>query len=179
MFKFLFKILTLSKQKKWKDIEYFDPVWKDRIQMMAKLIPSNKKVLDLGCGEMWTKQFLQDGCTYYPVDYTNRGNQSIIICNFNKYEFPEIEVDFCFVSGCLEYVSDFEWFIKQISNVSQSCVISYCTLEKFPDLQKRKNRTWSNHLTKDALIKQFLNVGFKLIHEDITNSNNTIFLFNK
>ena len=36
---------------------------------MVKYIPSNSIVIDLGCGEMWTEQFLPSGCTYYAVDY--------------------------------------------------------------------------------------------------------------
>lgn len=168
----------LKKKKKWKDIEYFDPIWKERISQMVKYIPSYSIVLDLGCGEMWTEQFLPNGCTYYAVDYKKRGEKSIV-CDFNNHEFPKIKVDLCFVSGCLEYIEDYNWFINEISKVAESCVISYCTLEKFPEIEKRTKRTWVNHLDKNTITNLFVDNGFKLISEDLTTSNNSIFFFKK
>ena len=85
------------------------------------------------------EQFLPSGCTYYAVDYKKRGEKSIV-CDFNKYEFPIIKVDLCFVSGCLEYIEDYKWFIKEISKISNACVISYCTIENFQTLLKEKEK---------------------------------------
>ena len=34
-----------KKKQNWKDIEYFDPIWKERISQMVKYIPSNSIVM--------------------------------------------------------------------------------------------------------------------------------------
>ncbi|MBX6361938.1 MAG: methyltransferase domain-containing protein [Acidobacterium ailaaui] len=162
--------------KTWQDIEYFNKDWEKRIQRMAQYIRSGSTVLDLGCGQMWTIKFLPKNCKYIPVDYVKR-NEEVIVCDFNKYEFPDLKVDIAFVSGCLEYVNDYEWFVKKITDCSNIAIVSYCALEDFPDLEERKNHAWVNHLRKVDLIEIFRENGFSLEKEDKTDSNNTIFVF--
>lgn len=163
-------------KKEWKDIEYFDTAWMNRTKTMASYIPVDKTVLDLGCGQMWLKNFLKMKA-YYPVDYKKRGDETIV-CNFNKHEFPNVNTDYVFVAGCMEYVVDFEWFVKQIVTHSNNCVISYCCLEEFPDLDRRRGLTWVNNLSKNDLIKLFTSNGMTLIAEDECASN-SIFVFSK
>jgi hypothetical protein len=172
-----FKELLRNKVK-WKEIEYFDQSWRIRIQQMAKYIPENSKIMDLGCGEMWTKDFLPLGCIYYPVDYIDRGMDTIV-CDFNKKQFPNLKADISFVSGCLEYVKNYRWFIKSISESSQECILSYCTLDKFPEIDKRKARAWVNNLSREELIKVFENNGLFVVNEEITQTQNSIFYFKK
>jgi len=53
------KRIFSQKQLSWKEMEYFDPAWKQRIETMAALIPKqSQSVLDLGCGKMWLKDYL-------------------------------------------------------------------------------------------------------------------------
>ncbi len=166
------------KKRTWKKIEYFDESWKDRIMQMTKYISPNSKVIDLGCGKMWTREFLPKGCTYIGADYVKRGEDTII-CDFNRYQFPNIITDVAFISGCLEYINDYVWFINQVSKYSTSCIISYCTLESFPKIELRKELAWVNNLKREELITLFEKTDFKLFKEDITSSNNSIFVFSK
>lgn len=171
-------IRHFSKEKEWKDIEYFDDSWKYRIQVMSKYIKSDDSILDLGCGEMWLMDYLTEANIYFPVDYKRRSSKSLVY-DFNKYEFPNKNVDVSFVSGCLEYVEDYEWFIEEIGLHSRRCIISYCTLDKLNDIGLRKSYTWVNHLTEKELINYFLKYEFKLTDSMVTELDNSIFIFDK
>ena len=137
----------------WEKIEYFDEVWKERIELMSKFISTNSDVIDLGCGRMWLKDMVQVK-KYYPVDYCYRGIDCII-CDFNKYQFPNIRADVAFVSGALEYIADYNWFIKNIVIYTNRCIISYCITDEFQDFTARKERGWVNNLSKNELIAIF------------------------
>lgn len=174
----LFWFRKKDKVKTWQDIEYFNESWKNRIKQMTQYISPNSIVLDLGCGQMWTNEFLPINCKYIAVDYIKRDEKSIV-CDFNQHQFTDINADIAFVSGCFEYVVDYNWFVNKIATYCNACVISYCTLEAFPNLQERKGLTWVNHLTKAEFINLFLNANFTLEKEDTTQTNNTIFIFKK
>jgi len=173
--KSLFTKQPAALQKDWKNIEYFDESWKNRLKEMATYIPANTTVLDLGCGPMWIKEFITHK-KYYPVDYKKRSDDTII-CDFNKHEFPDLNVDYTVVSGCLEYVEDYKWFIKQISVHSGACVISYCCTDVIKDINARKGLAWVNHLSKEQLIACFAEYGMSLASENNNIKGNFIFLF--
>ena len=178
IFKFLRNSRNLKFKKKvtWKNLEYFDESWKVRIKIMAKYIIPGCSVMDLGCGEMWLKDYISNESKYFGVDYKRRvgGN---LVCDFNKYEFPDFTTDYIFISGCLEYIEDVDWFIHKISKRSSYVILSYCTLEYFNDLKLRKSHAWVNHFSRDQLMSKFQNVGFKIENESITESKNSIFYF--
>jgi hypothetical protein len=129
---------------KWQNIEYFDADWKKRICKMAELIGDEKVILDLGCGKMWLRQFLGPEKVYLGCDYVKR-DADTIVCDFNKYQFPDCQADLCFVSGCLEYVEDLNWFFDEIARHALVLVVSYCTYELSPDIRLRKSLGWVNH----------------------------------
>lgn len=178
-FRLLDKILVGYNLKKvtWKKNEYFDEIWKERIELMSKFIPANSEVIDLGCGRMWLNDLLQLK-KYYPVDYCERGNETII-CDFNKYQFPQIKADVAFVSGALEYVVDFDWFIKNMVINTNRCIISYCTYEEFPDTIVRKERGWVNKLTKNELIALFQKYNSQLTKYEFALNKYHIFIFDR
>jgi hypothetical protein len=171
----LFNFLN-NKKKSWKEIEYFNPQWKERIIRMHEHIKDANSIVDYGCGEMWLKEFLGENVKYIGVDYTQR-QEHTVICDFNKSEFPSIKTDAAFISGCLEYIEDYEWFIKNVCAYHNKCVISYCILDKFPDSEFRKARTWVNHLTEEDLISLFNKNSFKLIKKEY--ASNPIYLLER
>ena len=164
--------------KKWKDIEYFSETWNLRIDLMAKYIVPNTFVVDFGCGPMWLKQKLPENCKYLGVDYIDRGEGSTK-CDLNKKEFPTLSFDFAFVSGCLEYIEDYKWFIENISKHSNRCIISYCTTDFFSNLKERSECSWVNNLSKSDILAIFENYNWVLKDETITETNNSIFFFEK
>jgi len=168
----------LKKELAWRNIEYFDDNWRLRIERMARFVEKGDSVLDLGCGKMWLKYYLGISNTYLPVDYRNRG-KGTLICDFNKYQFPHVHADVSFVSGCLEYVVDYRWFISMMAETSKRSVISYCTLEHFPDHQIRLKNAWKNSLRRADILQVFGSVGMLLTAEDMTETKNSIFCFER
>jgi hypothetical protein len=178
----LWKVITKYFQRRrgtpeWKQFEYFDESWKERIQQMRKHIPIYAKtVMDLGCGKMWLRSMLNIHVKYIGVDYVKRSKHTIV-CDFNKKEFPEKFVDVMFVSGCLEYINNPDWFVEKIAKHSSTCILSYCTLESFPNLEERLQYHWKNNLTKEDLISLFSKYSMKNITFEHTDKNHNIFVF--
>jgi hypothetical protein len=167
--------LLIGRQSSWEKLEYFDESWKMRIEEMARFIAPRESVVDLGCGQMWLKALLK-GNEYHPVDYKER-DASVTVADFNSYEYPHFETDVAFVSGALEYVEDYQWFVRQIYSHSKRCILSYCTVENFPDLNVRKSKAWKNHLSHSEVVELFAASGMYVEAESARVPQNPIFVF--
>jgi hypothetical protein len=163
----------------WKEIEYFDENWKLRIREMSSFIPEHtESIMDVGCGKMWLKDFIPPDCKYFGIDYVIRGNDSYVF-DLNNYEFPAFFCDVAFISGCLEYIEDYKWLISKIASQNKACIISYCTLDFFSSLQKRRELYWKNNLREKELINLF-EANNMFIQKKIKSFNNdSIFIFRK
>lgn len=170
-------MIYVDKRSTWSEIEYFNPEWKNRIKIMSQYIGPTDSVVDFGCGEMWLKEFLGRGNQYIGVDYKKRDGETLV-CDFNQGEYPNVIGDVCFVSGCLEYIVDYEALIKHIANRFSRCIISYCCIEDFSNMDARRQRTWVNDLSRDQVITIFEANRMKLNVENKTLTNNSIFVFN-
>src|SRR5437868_14413818 len=102
-----------NKAPDWKEIENFNESWKGRISAMALHIAKNSTVIDFGSGKEWLKEFLPENTKYIAVDYTDRGTSNYV-CDFNQHQFPNVTGDHAFISGCLEYITDYNWFISKV-----------------------------------------------------------------
>ena len=155
----------------WKDRENKDgfsrDMWEKRIKLMSEMIDDEiSSVLDLCAGGMLLRQYLEPSVEYYPVDYESRCDETIV-CDFNNYEFPKLDVDLVFVSGCLEYVKDVDWFINNITNAAKSeILISYCALDFISDISVRRKNAWINDVTISELIYKIQNQGFILTNRN-------------
>jgi len=155
----------------WKNIEYFDENWKSRIKAMAELIENERIILDIGCGRMWLKDFLDSSKVYLGCDFVKR-NDDTIVCNLNDNQFPEIKADLCFVSGCFEYVENIEWFLDKLEACAPALIISYCTRDLNPDLKLRKSMGWVNHLSFQEIVRMIASRGFSLVKRvDVIDGN--------
>ena len=163
---------------KWQDVEYFDTLWKYRIEIMSNYIDENDKVIcDFGCGKGWLQEFISDKLLYYGVDYKARNNDTIV-CDLNNYEMPDDSKisDVIFCSGIIEYIEDVDWFIKKITKHSNKVIFSYVSLENISAIDARKRLTWQNHYNISSLIRLFLENNFYLSALDTVN-NNTVGCF--
>jgi len=139
-------------EKEWKDIEYFSERFDLRTAKLIDLLDDSylvKDVLDIGCGLMFAKRYLYEKYginNYYGLDYKSRDNETII-CDLNKKEFPSKYYDLFLVAGCLEYIKDVQWFFSRFVFCKKYALISYCSVELVPDLEKRRNGAWKNDLT--------------------------------
>ncbi|MBZ5573685.1 MAG: hypothetical protein LAO09_17610 [Acidobacteriia bacterium] len=163
--------------RSWEELEYFDESWKNRIEEMARFIAPGESVIDLGCGKMWLKPLLKNNI-YHPVDYKRR-DESTVVANFNRHEYPDIVADVAFLSGTLEYIEDSDWFVRQICSRSKKCVVSYCTTECYPDLKVRNRKAWKSHLSRCGLLELFAKNGMDLDSESGVVAQNPIFVFSK
>ena len=158
-------------------MEYFDEEWKGRVLIMSSFIPPGTlSVIDLGCGKMWLKEFLPAGCAYIGVDYTYRGENSLVY-DLNQYQYPEITADVIFLSGVLEYINDHEWLIKKIATSCKMAIISYCSTDHFPLLKQRRQLHWVNDLSERDIIDLFSKNQMILKEDTETPSRNSIFVF--
>lgn len=163
--------------RSWQSIERFDPTWKKRIATMSQFIPQDTtSLVDLGCGPRWLREIITPSINYLGVDYKTRG-QDTLICDFNKHQYPQKPIDVAFVSGCLEYVLDYDWFIQNICKYSKTCILSYCTLDSYPDIALREKQAWVNHLSEHDIKRIFEKYEFHLVHLELTD--NRIFVFEK
>lgn len=165
-------------ERKWKQIEYFDPRWRNRIEGMSRYIGPSESVLDLGCGPMWLKEFLGPANRYFPCDYKDRGSGTLL-CDFNARQFPDVRADVAFISGSLEYIDDYEWFVGRVTAASTKCVIAYCVATPESTLSKRRQNAWVNHLTEGELVGLFQRHGMKLAERGERYMSSRIYVFKR
>ena len=169
--------------KYWKDIENnFDFVegnWNARVRQVAQLIPNEVlSIMDLGAGAMTLRNYIDKKIKYYPVDYCKRSSETIL-CDFEKKEFPDIEVDCITASGILEYVNDMDWFVKKICEYCKYAVITYNPIEILNSIFIRQTSSWKNNYTIFEIMKFFMDNGFYPCAERITKSTDVIIKFEK
>lgn len=139
-------------------------------------------VIDYGAGEMFLKTLLPAGCAeYYPIDYIRRSDETIV-CDLNAGDFPDISADVAVLTGILEFVTTSESLLRHVSaTTKQKIILSYMTLEKFPDIEGRRISAYVNHFTEQEVIDLMAQNGFALKehHPDPSHEVNTLFLFER
>jgi hypothetical protein len=172
------KQLNYKNHSNWKNNEYFDESWKERIYLLSTLIKkSDKSIVDLGCGKEWLREYLPENIKYIPVDYKKRSEDTMIY-DFNKKEFPDIKADVAFISGTFEYVNDFEWFLTEIKNKFKAIIISYCDTDFYPLETYRKSLNWVNHLSREEFIENIYKAEF-ILTKEIDSKEHLLLRFDK
>jgi ubiquinone/menaquinone biosynthesis C-methylase UbiE len=162
----------------WKDVETFDESWRRRIQIMAGLVTSDaRSILDVGCGRMWLREYLPRTCEYRGVDYVSRGD-GCLVCDLNRHEFPPESVDVVFISGCLEYVEDYRWFLRTVAGcVRKQVILSYCVLDRFDNMPQRRASAWLSDLSEATLLSECEMAGLRLVTKTEAPSGDRIYVF--
>ncbi len=130
-------IPPLIRRKPWfivSDAFYTDERKVVRTEIAMELIcwEGKRSMLDLGAGMMPAKRFLPEGIAYTPVDY-NKLSSEIVVCDFNKYEFPDTSADVVLAVGILGHVKDWRWFLTAMAGAvteGGSLVVSAIALTK-------------------------------------------------
>ena len=162
----------------WKSVETFDESWRKRIQLMAGFVPLDAcSILDVGCGRMWLREYIPGTCEYRGLDYVSRG-EGCIVCDLNRREFPEEPVDVVFISGCLEYVEDYPWFLRTVAKRSlKRVILSYCVVDHFDNMPQRRALAWVSDLTEAALLAECTSAGLNLVSKVEAPAGDRIYVF--
>lgn len=144
------KTKALDWEKTEERLGLHQKMWLDRVEVMVKFIDdTDRKVMDLGAGSMHLKELLSKDVEYYPVDYVKRSSETIV-CDFNKNEFPEFDVDVMVCSGILEYIEQPKQFLDNVTKHCRKIILSYKGKEKFD-----YTMLFSNEIIDFLLLKGF------------------------
>lgn len=162
----------------WKNVETFDESWRRRIEIMAGFVPPDAgSILDVGCGRMWLRDYIPRTCEYRGLDYVSRGD-GCLVCDLNRQEFPPERVDVVFISGCMEYVEDYRWFLRTVAARSRKRVIlSYCVVDRFDNMPQRRASAWVSDLSEAMLLEECAAVGLSLISKMEVPSGDRVYVF--
>ncbi len=131
------RLISSNMPAKWRggneeSLGYEQKSWRKRIVHMYKFITAeDRSVMDLGAGHMHLKKLLDEGVQYIPVDY-KKNAEDTIVCDFNRYQFPDKAVDVIVCAGILGYIQDLEWFLHCVVTHCRKLLLSYKGKERFP-----------------------------------------------
>lgn len=173
----------------WRDIEedgHADWVLMQKhFQMIAEWgwVPNEvRSVVDYGAGYKFMKDLLPSDTAYYPVDFIDRGDHTII-CDFNKHEFPNIYSELSVCMGTLMYIEPAEELLDPICRHTERWILfSFITLEGMPDIEIRRKSGMCQDFTEPQIIGMFASREYMLKdkrYDSSGNSTMTLFLFEK
>ena len=168
-----------GQQREWETNEFFPDAWDKRIRLMLKhLDAQSQSLLDIGCGREHARDILREinpQCVYFGMDYKKR-TENTLVFDLNLRQFPQDEYDVFFMSGSLEYIQpcNLEWFFSCLSNCKNQVLISYCSMERTPDLRIRKGSGWKSNLTLFEIICYLNKAGFELRSSEQFNDTQII-----
>lgn len=165
----------------WKEDGALESFYELRVHYMSELIAGDSRsVLDLGCGEMHLKKYIGSNTSYFPCDYIKR-DESTLICDLNKGEYPNVRTDTVIMSGIIEYISQYEWlFQTACSYVDKEVIIAYAAVDYIPNYPLRCKWGFANHLSVMQIVELFGRYGMTLVFSNcMTYPTNSILKFEK
>lgn len=159
-----------------------------RLKIVARMIDFNQydNIIDLGAANERIRAFLPEKTNYIPVDYIKYSN-STILCDLNRYEFPDIDKlikgyypeNTCIISiANLQYCGDWKWYLQ---TVSQHCSCFIYSRQDFARATREWRRTHApnNALFSHEVILYMQKCGFQLTDAVDFRLKSTIFKFLK
>jgi len=175
---------------RWIDTSNFDTEWKERTQLMARIVPKQTRVIEFGAGKRQLEAYLDPTCSYFPSDLVDRGGNTIVL-DLNSRPLPNLshlKLDVAVFAGVLEYISNLDSVVLWLSYQVAMCIASYgCahtrprTIGRFKETIRRSGAGWINTFTEDALVQTFGAGGFILTETHdwhVGDSSERIFVFN-
>ncbi len=161
----------------WSQPLEFKEEWKGRISKMASYIDLPGTVADFGCGPMWLESLLGPQNRYLPIDLFPRDGRTLVM-DLNQGNLPPIQAEIAFLSGVLEYVRDVRGVCSKLCRMGfRRVILSYCTIEKYSNLNDRRAAHWVSHESTASLTRHF-SAAYTLTRVDDFNGN-TILVFDK
>jgi hypothetical protein len=129
-------------------IEYKNP-WGDRLEFLKNYLPSDKSVIDFGCGNKEVLDYFSPS-KYFGIDKYNENAD--LVADLNNELTLTDQFDVGFVFGVLEYLDNPEFTIKNIKKFADKF---YILVSVAP-----KKDQWKQSFTKESieeLLKQCFN----------------------
>jgi hypothetical protein len=156
--------------KRWNSPGGLEEWWVERTKLIAKLVPTNSRVIEFGAGRRQLEKLLPVGCTYTPSDLVDRG-PGTIVCDLNQRPLPDLSAvapEVAVFGGVLEYIRDTsgvaQWLAR--SGVS-TCLVSFDPAPAglgpvgwYREACRRSYYGYMNRLTEAKLVDIFKAAGF-------------------
>lgn len=158
--------LFMPEEITWPDIENNIDwgIMRHRARMIFEWMePDINSLADYGAGKMHIKDYLSSDIIYYPIDY-HRRTEDTIVCDLNKGTYPDISTDVSICCGILEYMCEPERLLLNVCKKTNiQIIISYWTLDKFPNIEGRRASAYISDLTERQIINTMQSGGYGLI----------------
>lgn len=176
IFSALMPLIRKNNFKRWEAVSKTVPPWDDRNELIAKLIPDGKVVLDLGAGPQTLRGHLPKNCKYIPCDLVKKTNQTIVWDFNSDQELDVANVDVVVCSGVLEYARKPEKLIGVMRRLSGSAIVSYNLAGEGSSKIDRLKNDWVNHFSETELRKLFSASGFVIVDEKVRGKDEKVFV---
>lgn len=156
-------LLVRTHVRRWQKVAQAGrPLWDERNEIIAGLIPPGSSVLDVGCGAQTLKQHLKPGCKYQPCDVV-KSTPDVIFCDFNAGVYPEVKERFDYVvcSGVFEYIRKPQEFLRRLPCLGRFVIMSYNPLHPGDSKMTRLGLNWVNHFTEQQIEQLFFSNDLK------------------
>jgi hypothetical protein len=165
--------------KAWAHDSDFDPAWSARSAYVARYLPAQGTVIDVGCGQMALEKWLSPMHTYVPVDLHARDERTTLV-DLNHSVLPStVRGDVAVVTGVLEYLEAPRNLVASMTGCGvQRVIVSYCTSECQPDIDVRRYLSWRTHFSEQAVVDLFA-PAFRCLGYDRGFAGHVIFLFDR
>ena len=138
-----------------------------KYNVVSKMIPEKcTTVIDLGDASGMLENYLNKNVTFIPVDYMKIRDDEVI-CDFNKYEFPDIDEDkknCCIVMcGIIQAVKDWKWLLRKSGESADTIIISHNDIVRVNRDFRREKLTWNNAVFNHQIILEMQKIGYKMV----------------
>lgn len=84
-----------------------------------------------------------------------------MLCDFNKYEFPQIKTELSDCLWVLMYIESAKELVNHLCmNTKDTVILSYVTYEALPNIEARMYSSFINDFTEQQIIDFFATGGF-------------------
>ncbi len=129
----------------------FEKNWSERADLAASMLSEYRSICDVGCGMQDLRRALKSDVKYFPMDVAMRSDDTIV-CEINNKDFPLeyiVKADATSVLGVIEYLTEPDWLLTEISKHCPTLLVSYCTAESAKKYEKRAEHGWMNAFTEE------------------------------
>jgi len=141
---------------RWANPDNLEPGAEDRAMLIARHLPPEARVLDVGAGVMALRTKVSGG-HYQPVDLVARRPDIIdtIVLDLNQEQYPEGEYDVVVLSRVLELIHDPAGLLAHLATLSAQMILVYRVYDGTSAIEERRAAGWFNDFT-DAQLKRIL-----------------------